>query len=76
MSSRAKRDASLRAERERGICSFRNRISPVVLVALGVLSNWIYDRLKAKKITRIRVNRVEIEVTPDGLKRCYPKRLA
>jgi hypothetical protein len=39
-------------------------------VATGLFVNWLYDKLKSSRgVTRIRINREEIEVTADGIKR-------
>lgn len=42
-------------------------ISLAANVAVNVVSSWLYDKLREGKITRIRVNRTEIEVTKDGI---------
>lgn len=36
-------------------------------VSLNLLSNYIYSKLTSRKITRIKINRKEVEVTPEGI---------
>jgi hypothetical protein len=36
-------------------------------VAINLFSSWLYDKLKSANVPRIRVNRVEVEVTPEGI---------
>jgi hypothetical protein len=41
-------------------------------VALNVFSNWLYDKLKDIEpplVRKLKINRVEIEITPDGITR-------
>ena len=38
-------------------------------VAAGVLANWIYGKLKGKKIARLRVSRKEVEFDKGQIKR-------
>jgi hypothetical protein len=45
--------------------------SGVTTVALDLFSSWLYEKLKAvePKTRTIRINRTEVEITPDGLAR-------
>lgn len=39
-------------------------------VAVGVVANWLYERIKRHpKVRYIRINHREVEVTPDGIRR-------
>jgi hypothetical protein len=44
-------------------------------VAVNLFSSWLYEKLKANKairamhITKIRINRTEVEITPEGISR-------
>jgi hypothetical protein len=44
-------------------------------VVVNLFSNWLYDKLKADKatqalrITKIRINRTEVEITPEAISR-------
>ena len=38
-------------------------------VAMNLFSAWLYDRLKSGRVTRIRINRTEVEVTPEAITR-------
>lgn len=36
-------------------------------VAINVFSSWLYDKLKGKKTTILRINRVQVEITHDAI---------
>lgn len=38
-------------------------------IAVGVLSAWLYDRLKKSNVRTIRIERQIIELTPEGIQR-------
>jgi hypothetical protein len=38
-------------------------------VAVNLFSAWLYDKLKSGRVTRIRIDRTEVEVTPEAITR-------
>jgi hypothetical protein len=38
-------------------------------VAVNLFSSWLYDKLKSGRVTRIRIDRAEVEVTPEAIAR-------
>ena len=42
-------------------------------IALGVVSNWLYDRIKNGRASKIRVNENETEITKDEIKKALLK---
>lgn len=36
-------------------------------VAVGVFASWLYDKLKAASVRRIKINRRTVEATPEGI---------
>lgn len=36
-------------------------------ITLNLFSSWLYDKIKKSKIQRLKINRREIEITPDGI---------
>jgi len=37
-------------------------------VAAGVVSNWLYDKLKRGRAARLRINRTEVEIEPNKIR--------
>ena len=46
----------------------------VLPIALGVLSNWLYDKIKGKA-TKIKVNGVEVQIDKDEIKRILNEKI-
>ena len=36
-------------------------------VAIGVLAAWLYDKLKGNKLRTLRINRAQVEISPEGI---------
>jgi len=42
--------------------------SGAATVAVNVLSNWLYDKLKGGRATKLRINRTEVEIEPNKIR--------
>jgi len=47
----------------------------VLGVALGLLSNWIYDKVKNEKVVVIRINGIKVEASKEKIKELLIKEL-